>query len=56
MNKKVKNKYKSKFESALQEFVYELKNYVSTDTGEWTVKGFIDVYKNIYIQFHLIQK
>ena len=26
----------------------ELKTYVSTDTGEWTVKGFIDVYKNIY--------
>ncbi len=22
--------------------------YVSTETGEWTVKGFIDVYKNIY--------
>ena len=43
-----KEKYKIKFEGALNEFVKELKGYVSTDTGEWTVKGFIDVYKNIY--------
>jgi len=32
----------------LNEFVKELKTCVSTDTGEWTVKGFIDIYKNIY--------
>lgn len=42
------NKHKDEFECALNEFVEDLKHYVSTDTGEWTIKGFIDVYKNIY--------
>jgi hypothetical protein len=42
------NKFKEEFECALNEFVEDLKQYVSTDTGEWTIKGFIDVYKNIY--------
>lgn len=37
-----------KFESELNTFVEELKKYVSTDDGDWTIKGFIDVYKNIY--------
>ena len=40
--------YTSKFETDLNQFVEELKKYVSTETGEWTIKGFIDVYKNIY--------
>jgi len=40
--------YTTEFENALSEFVEELKHYVSTDTGEWTIKGFIDIYKNIY--------
>lgn len=40
--------YKLEFEAALNEFVNELKQYVSTETGDWTIKGFIDVYKNIY--------
>jgi len=48
MTKPEKEKHKEKFEKALNEFVKELKTYVSTDTGEWTVKGFIDIYKNIY--------
>lgn len=43
-----KEKHKKKFEKSLNEFVKDLKKYVSTDTGEWTVKGFIDIYKNIY--------
>jgi len=43
-----KKKYTTKFESDLNEFVNELKQYVSTETGDWTIKGFIDVYKNIY--------
>ena len=43
-----KEKYTAEFEKSLNEFVEELKHYVSTDTGEWTIKGFIDVYKNIY--------
>lgn len=45
MNKK---KYILEFEKALNKFVLELKKYVSTNTGEWAVKGFIDIYKNIY--------
>ena len=36
------------FEESLNRFVEELKGYVSTETGEWTIKGFIDIYKNIY--------
>ena len=43
-----KEKYTVGFESSLNEFVNELKQYVSTETGDWTIKGFIDVYKNIY--------
>ena len=43
-----KQKYTVEFETELNKFVEELKNYVSTETGEWTVKGFIDIYKNIY--------
>jgi hypothetical protein len=43
-----KETYKKKFEKSLNEFVEELKAYVSTETGEWTIKGFIDIYKNIY--------
>ncbi|MCB0538332.1 MAG: EcoRV family type II restriction endonuclease [Bacteroidetes bacterium] len=48
MTNQDKEKYKDKFGKALNEFVKDLKTYVSTDTGEWTVKGFIDIYKNIY--------
>lgn len=44
-----KQKYTAEFETTLNEFVNdELKKYISTETGEWTVKGFIDIYKNIY--------
>jgi hypothetical protein len=43
-----KEKYIAEFEDALNNFVKELKQFVSTETGEWTIKGFIDVYKNIY--------
>lgn len=43
-----RQKYREDFEKSLSEFVKELQNYVSTETGEWTIKGFIDVYKNIY--------
>jgi len=44
----IKEIYRTEFENSLNEFVEELKHYVSTETGEWTIKGFIDVYKNIY--------
>jgi hypothetical protein len=43
-----KQKYRREFEKALDGFVEELKSYVSTKNGEWTIKGFIDVYKNVY--------
>jgi len=43
-----KKTYIKEFEKALYDFVEELQNYVSTETGEWTIKGFIDIYKNIY--------
>ncbi len=42
------SRYLIEFEKALGGFVEELKRYVSTDTGDWTIKGFIDIYKNIY--------
>jgi hypothetical protein len=48
MNIKEKNKYKETFKKALDLFSHKLKEYVSTDNGEWSIKGFIDIYKNIY--------
>jgi regulator of sigma D len=48
MEKEEKSKYKSDFKKELDKFADELVKYVSTDNGDWTVKGFIDVYKNIY--------
>ena len=43
-----KNKYKIEFKKALDTFTEKLEEYVSTENGDWSVKGFIDVYKNIY--------
>ena len=43
-----KRREKQRFLDLLQEFVQELNTYVSTDDGQWTIKGFIDTYKNIY--------
>jgi hypothetical protein len=48
MNLGEKNRYKSVFKKELNKFSDKLEKYVSTDHGDWTVKGFIDVYKNIY--------
>lgn len=39
---------KQEFLKNLREFVQPLGAYVSTEDGQWTVKGFIDVYKNVY--------
>ncbi|GBC64111.1 restriction endonuclease [Desulfonema ishimotonii] len=39
---------KEEFESDLIEFVNSLQKHISMDDGQWTVKGFIDVFKNIY--------
>ena len=38
---------KSSFENNLSEFAQTLEQFIAKD-GEWTVKGFIDVFKNIY--------
>jgi len=48
MDKKEISEHIKRFEFALDEFVIDLQSFVSTETGEWTVKGFIDIYKNIY--------
>ena len=48
MNKGDKIKYKAEFKMELDKFADKLEKYVSTDNGDWAVKGFIDVYKNIY--------
>jgi len=39
---------KAAFSTALHAFVDGLSEHVSADDGGWTVKGFIDIYKNIY--------
>ena len=37
------------FAEKLEEFVSEFKEHISTEDGQWTVKGFIDVFKNVYL-------
>ena len=39
---------KQEFFHALTQFVSSLDEYVSTDDGQWRIKGFIDVCRNIY--------
>ncbi len=41
-------KIKIDFEQKLNVLTQNLKNTVSTNTNEWTIKGFIDSYKNIF--------
>lgn len=41
-------KDKDDFKRKLKQFAEKLKKYVSTDAGDWSIKGFIDVYKNVY--------
>lgn len=48
MDAENKNRYKSAFKKDLDAFSDKLGQYVSTENGDWSVKGFIDVYKNIY--------
>ena len=47
-NKKSRAAEKDAFARALANFVKGLSSYVSGDDGQWTVKGFIDIFKNIY--------
>ena len=39
---------KSHFKEKLQKFLETIVSYVSTQNGQWSIKGFIDIYKNIY--------
>lgn len=39
---------KAEFKQKLSEFVETLKAHISTPDNQWTVKGFIDVFRNIY--------
>jgi len=39
---------KEKFKKDLNRFLQSIQSHVSTRNGQWAVKGFIDVYKNIY--------
>lgn len=48
MRSKAQEKIKEEFKQQLSGFVRNLKNHISTPDNEWTVKGFIDVFKNIY--------
>lgn len=48
MDPKEKEAVKELFQKQLDELVAELREYVSDDEGGWTIKGFIDKYKNIY--------
>jgi hypothetical protein len=38
----------SDFKEQLKLYFEDFKKLISTEKGEWTVKGFIDIYKNIY--------
>ena len=48
MKKEQKEQQRTEFLRNLQNFVEELNGFVSTDDGQWTVKGFIDVFRNVY--------
>lgn len=39
---------REQFKAQLNEFVNGLQEQISTEDGQWTIKGFIDVFQNIY--------
>ena len=39
---------KNDFENNLKDFAKSLQDYAVTEDGQWTIKGFIDVLKNVY--------
>ena len=39
---------KAEFEAALKELTGTLTGHVSTDDGQWAVKGFIDIFRSVY--------
>ena len=48
MDEKTKARLKQEFKNQLQSFAKELHKYVSTQDNQWVIKGFIDVFNNIY--------
>ena len=48
MPKSKREQIKLEFKQSLSEFVESLKGHVSTSDDQWTIKGFIDVFQNIY--------
>lgn len=39
---------KEEFEAALKAFAATLTEHVSTNDGQWSIKGFIDIFRNVY--------
>lgn len=48
VNKETRAASKEAFAKVFSSFVSELNKYVSGEDGQWTIKGFIDIFKNIY--------
>jgi len=48
LTKKTQQDAKQAFSDGLHAFVARMCDHVSAEDGDWTVKGFIDIYKNIY--------
>lgn len=48
MNSEEKQRLKEKFRNQLLKYVDQFNTAVSTKNGDWVVKGFIDIAKNIY--------
>ena len=48
MSKQKREQLKAEFKQSLTEFVETLKDHVSTSDDQWAIKGFIDVFRNIY--------
>ncbi len=48
MLKQQREQLKAEFKQTLTEFVETLKSHVSTADDQWAIKGFIDVFRNIY--------
>ncbi|MGZ8190607.1 MAG: type II restriction endonuclease [Methylococcaceae bacterium] len=36
------------FAEQLEAFVSEFKDHISTNDGQWTIKGFVDIFQNVY--------
>ena len=48
MRQQERNRLKDEFKQKLSQFVETLKGHISTPDDQWTIKGFIDVFRNIY--------